>query len=72
MTPFQFSSHLPNHDQDSLSVKTTYTDDLERQLRLERLSHFFDKLAAQKELIYHHLKELKSLQEEIKRLDNNY
>lgn len=72
MTPYQFSSHLSNHEQDSLSVQTTYTDDLERQHRLERLSQFFDKLTVQKELIYHHLKELKSLQEEIKRLDINY
>jgi hypothetical protein len=51
-------------------LETPYVNELDRQLRLDRLSQFFDMLTKKREIISHHINELRTLQEEIKRLDN--
>jgi hypothetical protein len=69
-TPSYFFTHLPNKDPFMVPLETPYVNELDRQLRLDRLSQFFDMLTKKREIISHHINELRTLQEEIKRLDN--
>ena len=70
-TPSNFITYTLNKDPSSTSVQTTsYTDNLERQIRLDRLSQFFDSLTKKKELIARQIDELKALQEDIRKLND--
>ena len=70
-TPSNFITYTLNKDPFSTFVQTTsYTDNLERQLRLDRLSQFFDSLTKKKELIARQIDELKALQEDIRKLND--
>lgn len=62
-------THLPKKDQFPISIPTPYANELDRQIRLDRLAQFFNSLTKKSNTIRHQINELRNLQEDIIRLD---